>query len=302
LRVVVALGGNALLQRGETMTTEHQRNNVQSAVQAIAQVIAAGHQVVVTHGNGPQVGLMALQNAAYKQELSSPLDVLGAETEGMIGYIIEQALGNALSGHRDIAVLLTQIEVDAADPSFKVPTKPIGPQYLKKDADDLAALRGWTMTLDGNLYRRVVASPAPLRILEAGVIRLLVEHDVIVICAGGGGIPVIRKADDSLVGIEAVIDKDHASRLLATALHAEVLLMLTDVDGVYLDWGTPKARRLIHASRDDLAGHSFASGSMAPKVSAACDFLAAGGNFAAIGRPEDALAILEKRAGTIISA
>lgn len=302
MRVVIALGGNALLKRGETMTAEHQRQNVKAAAGAIAKVIEAGHQVIITHGNGPQVGLMVLQNAAYNQELSSPLDVLGAETEGMIGYILEQELGNLLSPEQDIAVLLTQIEVDAADPAFKTPTKPIGPQYSKKDSDDLAAKRGWTMMLDGELYRHVVASPKPLRILEANVIRMLVDHEVIVICAGGGGIPVIRLADDSFVGIEAVIDKDHASRLLANALNADALLMLTDVDGIYVDWGTPQSKRLDHATPEELAAHSFATGSMAPKVQAASDFVKGGGVFAAIGRPEDALAILEKRAGTIIAA
>jgi len=301
MRVVIALGGNALLKRGETMTTEHQRENVKSAVAAIAKVIEAGHEVIVTHGDGPQIGLLALQETAYDQALASPLDVLGAKAEGMIGYIIEQELDNLLAAEHDIAVLLTQIEVDPEDPAFKTPTKPIGPQYTKQAADLIAAAKGWSMIADGNSFRRVVASPAPVRILESAVIELLVGHGVIVICAGGGGIPVIRKDDDSFVGVEAVIDKDHASRLLANSLHADALLMLTDTDGVYLDWGTPQAKRLELTSPRELAVYTFAEGSMAPKIKAACDFLSGGGKFAGIGRPEDALAITERRAGTIIA-
>ncbi len=300
MRIVIALGGNALLKRGETMTTEHQRQNVKAAARAIADVIEGGHEVIVTHGDGPQIGLLALQEGAYDTELASPLDVLGAKTDGMIGYIIEQELGNLLAPEQEIAVLLTQIEVDPQDPAFKRPTKPIGPQYTRPDADTFAAAKGWTMMADGTSYRRVVASPAPLRILEAGVIELLVWHGVIVICAGGGGIPVMRKDDDSLVGVEAVIDKDHASRLLANSLRAQALLMLTDADGVYLNWGSAQAKRLEHTTPTELAAHSFAEGSMGPKIKAACDFLAGGGEFVGIGRPADALAMIEKRSGTII--
>jgi carbamate kinase len=302
MRVVIALGGNALLRRAEAMTAENQRRNVKLAATSIAQVIAAGHEVVVTHGNGPQVGLMALQDFAYDRDLASPLDVLGAESEGMIGYIIEQELGNLLPEQQDIAVLLTQIEVDPEDPAFVMPAKPIGPQYSQKEAGELISSRGWAMISDGAHFRRAVPSPSPLRILEAGVIGLLVEHDVIVICAGGGGIPVVRRKDDSFAGIEAVIDKDHASRLLANDLHADALLMLTDVDGVYLGWGTAQSKRLQRAMPDELAAYSFAAGSMAPKVKAARDFVIEGGDFAAIGRIEDALAMLDRRAGTIIEA
>lgn len=302
MRVVIALGGNALLRRGEAMTAENQRHNVKLAATAIAQVIDSGHEVVITHGNGPQVGLMALQDLAYNRDLASPLDVLGAESEGMIGYIIEQELGNLLPDERDIAVLLTQIEVDPADTAFRMPTKPIGLQYSRKEADELISSRGWAMIQDGTHFRRAVPSPAPQRVLEAGVIRLLAEHDVIVVCAGGGGIPVVRKKDGSFAGIEAVIDKDHASRLLANDLHAHALLLLTDIDGVYLGWGTAQSKRLARVALGELTSYSFAEGSMAPKVRAACDFVAAGGNFAAIGRLEDALALLNRRAGTIIEA
>jgi carbamate kinase len=302
MRVVIALGGNALLRRGEAMTAANQRHNIKLAATAIAQVIVAGHEVVVTHGNGPQVGLMALQDMAYEHDLASPLDVLGAESEGMIGYVIEQELGNMLPDEADIAVLLTQIEVDPADPAFRTPTKPIGPQYSRKEADELTSSRGWAMIPDGAHFRRAVPSPAPRRILETGVVRLLVEHDVTVICAGGGGIPVVRRGDGSYAGLEAVIDKDHASRLLANELHAQALLLLTDIDGVYLGWGTAQQRRLQRVTPGELATYSFAEGSMAPKVKAAIDFVTAGGDFAAIGRLEDALAMLDHRAGTIIEA
>jgi carbamate kinase len=302
MRVVIALGGNALLRRGEAMTAENQRHNIKLAATAIAQVIAAGHEVVVTHGNGPQVGLMALQDLAYDRDLASPLDVLGAESEGMIGYVIEQELGNMLPDEADIAVLLTQIEVDLADPAFRMPTKPIGPQYSRKEANELTSQRGWAMIPDGAHFRRAVPSPAPRRILETGVVRLLVEHGVTVICAGGGGIPVVRRKDGSYAGLEAVIDKDHASRLLANNLGAQALLLLTDIDGVYLGWGTAQRRRLQQVTPGELAAYSFAAGSMAPKVMAAVDFVTAGGDFAVIGRLEDALAMLDHRAGTVIEA
>jgi carbamate kinase len=302
MRVVIALGGNALIRRGEQMTSENQRHNVKRAAAAIAQVIEAGHEVIVTHGNGPQVGLMALQDEAYDKALASPLDVLGAETVGMIGYMIEQELGNVLPDRSEIAVLLTQIEVDPADPAFQKPTKPIGPIYSKKEAEKLSAARGWTIMPDGSHFRRVVPSPQPKRILEAGVIRLLVEHHVTVICVGGGGVPVIRGKDGHYSGIEAIIDKDHASRLLGNDLHANALLMLTDIDGVYLGWGTAQRKRLQQVTPAELKGYAFASGSMGPKVQAAADFVSAGGDFAGIGRLEDALDILNHRAGTIVEA
>jgi carbamate kinase len=302
MRVVIALGGNALIRRGEQMTSENQRHNVKRAAAAIAQVIKAGHEAIITHGNGPQVGLMALQDEAYDKALASPLDVLGAETVGMIGYMIEQELGNVLQDKREIAVLLTQIEVDPADPAFLIPTKPIGPVYSKKEAEALAASRGWAVVPDGSHFRRAVPSPQPKRILEAGVVRLLVEHHVIVICLGGGGVPVIRGKDGNYTGVEAIIDKDHASRLLANDLHANALLMLTDIDGVYLGWGTAQRKRLQQATPAELRSYDFASGSMGPKVQAAADFVSAGGDFAGIGRLEDALEILNHHAGTIIEA
>lgn len=299
--VVVALGGNALLRRGEPLTAENQRANVRRAAAAIAAVIAAGHRVVICHGNGPQVGLLALQGAAYKPDEAFPLDVLGAETEGMIGYLIEQELENALAGGPRVATLLTQVEVDPRDPAFRNPTKPVGPVYDKAQAERLAETRGWSIAPDGDKYRRVVPSPLPRHIPDLAVIRLLVDQNVIVICAGGGGIPVVRRDDGSLIGIEAVIDKDRAGGLLAQGLGADALLMLTDVEAVFLDWGTPDQRPLRRASPEDLRRRDFAAGSMGPKVEAACDFVEATGGVAGIGALDQALAILEGRAGTLVS-
>jgi carbamate kinase len=302
MHVVIALGGNAILKRGELLTAGNQRQNIRRAAIAIGRVKEAGHEVIITHGNGPQVGLMALQDAAYDQALASPFDVLGAETEGMIGYLIEQELGNVMPGKNQVATLLTQVEVDATDPAFRNPTKQIGPVYGRKDAAALIARYGWVMVPDGSHFRRAVPSPQPKRILEIGVIRLLIEHDVTVICTGGGGIPVIRRKDNSYIGIEAVIDKDHASGLLAREIKADALLMLTDVDGVYLGWGTAQQRRLKIVKPDELNSYSFAAGSMGPKVQAAIDFVSGGGGMAGIGKLKDALEILEQRAGTIIKA
>ncbi|MGB9140653.1 MAG: carbamate kinase [Aestuariivirga sp.] len=300
MRLVIALGGNAILKRGEPQTAENQRHNVKRAAEAIGQVIAAGHEVIVTHGNGPQVGLMALQDMAYDQSVASPLDMLGAETEGMIGYLIEQELGNAISPQMEVATLLTQVEVDAADPAFQTPSKQIGPIYDSHEASEMAAKHGWAMVPDGSHFRRAVPSPQPKRILEIGIIRLLIEHGVTVICTGGGGIPVVRKNDGSYIGIEAVIDKDHASGLLARQIGADALLMLTDVDGVYLGRGPAQQRRLGAVKPAELLTYSFPAGSMGPKVQAAIDFVSGGGRMAGIGKLEDALAILEKRAGTLI--
>jgi len=297
----VALGGNALLRRGEPLTADNQRQNIRIAAEALAP-IAREHELVITHGNGPQVGLLALQGAAYKSEESYPLDILDAETEGMIGYLIEQELSNLLPPDSCCATLLTQIEVDPKDPAFKQPTKPIGPVYGKVEAQRLAKERGWSIAPDGAAYRRVVPSPQPKRICELGVIEQLVSQGVTVICAGGGGIPVVHREDGSLVGIEAVIDKDRASALLARELKADVLLMLTDVDAVYRDWGTKAAKAIQRISPWALARLSFAAGSMAPKVEAACDFVERTGRIAGIGQLKDAGAILKGKAGTVINS
>ncbi len=301
MRVVAALGGNALLRRGQPMTAENQRANVAVAARALAP-IALAHDLILTHGNGPQVGLLALQNNAYRPDETYPLDILDAETEGMIGYLLEQELGNLLPLDRHLATLLTQIRVDPHDPAFANPTKPIGPIYSRETADRLAAEKGWRMAPDGTSFRRVVPSPQPLEIVELGVIESLVRAGVLVVCAGGGGIPVAEQPDGSFAGVEAVIDKDFAGALLATALHADAFLMLTDVDAVYADWGTPSSWPILRASPDAMAERAFASGSMGPKVEAACRFVRSGGGFAAIGSLADAGAMLRGEAGTIVSA
>jgi carbamate kinase len=299
MRVVAALGGNALLRRGEPLTAENQRANIRVAARALLP-IALEHDLVLTHGNGPQVGLLALQNAAYHPDELYPLDILDAETEGMIGYLLEQELGNLLPHRRPLATILTRIEVDAADPAFAHPTKPIGPVYARDDADRLAAEKGWSIAPDGIHWRRVVPSPQPQRIVELDVIELLVGVGVLVVCAGGGGIPVVSDANGHLEGVEAVIDKDFAGALLATSLGADAFLMLTDVDAVYDDFGGPGARAIRHATPDELAARSFAAGSMGPKVEAACRFVRAGGGFAAIGALADAGAMLRGETGTIV--
>lgn len=301
MRVVAALGGNALLRRGQPMTAENQRANVAVAARALLP-IALEHDLVLTHGNGPQVGLLALQNAAYRPDEPYPLDILDAETEGMIGYLLQQELGNLLPPGRPLATLLTRIEVDPADPAFARPTKPIGPVYGRAEAERLAAERGWAIAPDGGSWRRVVPSPDPLRILELAVIELLVRERVLVVCAGGGGIPVTTGSDGTVRGVEAVIDKDYAGSLLATSLHADAFLMLTDVDAVYADWGTPRAWPIRRASPDALAALGFASGSMGPKVEAACRFVRGNGGVAVIGSLGDAAALLRGEAGTTVTA
>lgn len=298
--VVVALGGNALLRRGEPLTAENQHRNVRIAAEALAP-IALEHDLVISHGNGPQVGLLALQGAAYKPDEAYPLDILDAETEGMIGYMIEQELGNLLPGERRCATLLTQIEVDPQDPAFKDPTKPIGPVYSEEDALRLAGERGWTIAPDGEFYRRVVPSPRPKSIFELGVIELLISQGIIVICAGGGGIPTVRLEEGRLIGVEAVIDKDLASSLLARELKADAFIMLTDVDAIWKEWGEPHAKAIRRISPENLRGIPFAAGSMRPKVEAAIEFVEATGGIAGIGRMEDAEAVLRGEAGTVIA-
>ena len=298
--IVIALGGNAMLHRGQALTAGNQRENVRIAAGALAP-LAREHQLVITHGNGPQVGLLALQDSAYKQDVHYPLDILDAETEGMIGYLVEQEMNNLLPvGHR-CATLLTQIEVDPHDPAFRHPTKPIGPVYDEVEARRIAEARGWNIAADGQSFRRVVPSPRPQRILELGVIRLLVENHVIVICAGGGGIPVVRREEGHLVGVEAVIDKDSASSLLARELGAEAFIMLTDVEAVYQDWGGADARAIRRISTQALRQLSFAAGSMAPKIEAACEYVEQSGGFVGIGQLKDAQAILTGGAGTVIT-
>lgn len=295
--VVAALGGNALLQRGQPMTAENQRKNALVAARALADVLRAGHRLVITHGNGPQVGLLALQNPA---EDGYPLDVLGAETAGMIGYLIEQELENVLDHDRPVATLLTQVVVDRNDPAFGDPTKFVGPVYDHEQAQAIASANGWHIAQDGAKWRRVVASPAPMEIPDTRVIQLLLDAGVVVICTGGGGIPVIRQHDGSLIGIEAVVDKDASSALLARSLGADVLLLLTDVDGVYRDFGSDTAMKRPWLSPKDALRFDAPAGSMAPKLEAAAAFTSAGG-LAGIGRLQDAIEIMNGNAGTQVS-
>jgi carbamate kinase len=299
MRIVVALGGNALLKRGEPMTHDVQRANIRVAAKAIAPV-AQQHQVVLAHGNGPQVGLLALQASAYKEVEAYPLDVLGAQTEGMIGYMIEQELGNLLPFEVPFATILTMVEVDPADPAFQNPTKFVGPVYEKEEADRLKAEKGWAFKMDGTKWRRVVPSPLPKRIFEIRPVKWLLEKGTLVICAGGGGIPTMYEAGKqrTLAGIEAVIDKDLASELLARELEADLFVIATDVDGVYLDWGKPEQRRLGKITIQELRAHPFPAGSMGPKVAAAIQFVEKTGKRAAIGSLQDIEKIVAGEAGT----
>jgi carbamate kinase len=302
VRILVALGGNALLKRGEPMTADVQRANVRTAATALAP-LASRHELVLTHGNGPQVGLLALQAAAYTEVEPYPLDVLGAQTEGMIGYQIEQELGNLLPAEVPFATILTMIEVDASDPAFANPTKFVGPIYDDAPAEALAKEKGWTFKRDGEHLRRVVPSPSPRRIFEIRPIRWLLEHGTVVICAGGGGIPTayVSGRERTLGGVEAVIDKDFASELLAREVDADLFVMATDVDGVYDGWGTADQRRLERVTPDELRRRDFAAGSMGPKGEAAVRFVEATGRRAAIGSLVDIDALIEGRAGTTVA-
>jgi carbamate kinase len=303
VRVVVALGGNALLRRGQPMTPENQRANVQLACDHLAPV-ASRHELVISHGNGPQIGLLALEQAAYEEAAGSPLDVLGAETQGMIGYLIEQELGNRLPFEKPLAALLTMIEVDPADAAFGDPSKPIGPLYDSDQAEKLAAERGWAFRPDGDSMRRVVPSPAPKQIFEHRPIRWLLDQGCVVICAGGGGIPTVYRAGQQLVGVEAVIDKDHASGLLARDIGADILVMATDAPGAFIGFGTPQQRLVRRAHPDVLLAQyasEFAPGSMLPKIIAAGDFARASGRPAVIGALADIDEMVTAAAGTVIS-
>jgi carbamate kinase len=302
LRIVIALGGNALLRRSEPMTADAQRRNVRMAAEAIAP-LASDHQLLLAHGNGPQVGLLALQAAAYTACEPYPLDVLGAETQGMIGYMLEQELGNLLPYDKPFGTILTMVEVDPDDQAFQDPTKFVGPLYAEAEADRVAAEKGWVFKRDGDSWRRVVASPRPRHIFEIRPIKWLLEHETVVICAGGGGIPTAYLPDsETLVGVDAVVDKDLACELLAREVEADLFVMATDVDGVYVDWGTPGRRRLERVTPDDLDSTEFAAGSMGPKIDAAVRFVRKTGMRAAIGSLADIGAIVAGTAGTSVVA
>jgi len=300
MRVVVALGGNALLQRGQALSAENQRQNIRVAAGQLAE-IHEHHELVIAHGNGPQVGLAALMDAAYTDVDPYPLDVLGAKTIGMIGYIIEQELGNIIPFEDHIITVLTQIVVDPADPAFQNPTKPVGPVYDKAEAEKLQREKAWAMAPDGEYFRKVVPSPLPQRIIEIDTIRMLVDNGVVVICAGGGGIPVAYDDERKLFGVEAVIDKDLASGLLAKGLDAEMFVMLTDVPNVYVDFGTENQRSIRAAHPDAIEALDFAAGSMGPKVIGACQYVRETGFKSAIGQLSDLAAIMSGEAGTLIS-
>ncbi|RKE37920.1 carbamate kinase [Paraburkholderia sp. BL23I1N1] len=298
MRILIALGGNALLRRGEPMTMSHQIANIRRAAQQIAR-LADGNQLVIAHGNGPQVGLLALQAAAAGASGAAPLDVLDAESEGMIGYLLEQELANALPPQRQVATLLTRVEVDAGDPAFIHPTKPIGPIYTEAEAERLVISNSWSVARDGDGFRRVVASPKPQRIVALQPIHWLLDHDAVVIAAGGGGIPVTVAADGrTRCGVEAVIDKDLCSALLAADIDADLLLIATDVDAVYADWHTPCERVLSEVSVAGLRSMSFPAGSMGPKVEAACEFVLRTGRPAVIGSLDRIEAMASGTAGT----
>ena len=296
---VIALGGNALLPRGAPATSANQMHAARGAA-AVLEPISKANRVVVTHGNGPQVGLLSLKEDAFGAEDPYPLDVLDAETEGQIGYVIELALDNAID-HQDTVAVLTRVLVDGSDPAFEDPTKFIGPVYEEARARELANQHGWTIKPDGDHWRRVVASPEPKEIIQLGAIRRLVDGGFLVVCVGGGGVPVIEIAAGH-EGVEAVVDKDLASALLAEGLGADVLVLATDVDAVYTEWGTPAQRALGRVTPAALRELDFAAGSMGPKVEAVCRFAELTGGRAAIGRLEDLSGLTAGSAGTQVEA
>jgi carbamate kinase len=300
MRIVAALGGNALLQRGQRPDADVQEANVRRAIAALAP-LADEHELVITHGNGPQVGVLALQSASDPRLTSPyPFDVLGAQTQGMIGYWLLQALQNEIP-RQPVAAIINQTLVEANDPAFDNPTKFVGETYDEQTARKLATERGWQIRQDGESWRRVVGSPRPQRIVETRLIRLLLESGAIVICAGGGGVPVVRDEVGELRGVEAVVDKDLASSVLAEALDADVLMVLTDVPAVMKDFGTPDQAPIHRETPPGLRAVTYAAGSMGPKVEAACRFVEVTGGMAAIGNLDEAAAILDGKSGTIVT-
>ncbi|GGN65550.1 carbamate kinase [Actinoplanes lobatus] len=300
MRIVIAIGGNALLQRGQKPDAAIQQENARRAVEALAP-LAARHELVITHGNGPQVGMLALESANDPElERPYPLDVLGAQTQGMIGYWLLQGLQNALPG-RQVAAIVNQTLVSAADPAFASPTKFVGQVYDEATARRLAAVRGWDVKPDGPHWRRVVPSPAPERIVETRIIRQLLSAGTVVVCAGGGGVPVVRNEAGRLEGVEAVVDKDLATAVLAESLEADALLLLTDVPAVYCGFGTSQAEVVSRATPAALRREEFPAGSMGPKVEAVCRFVELTGDLAAIGALDEAEQILAGKAGTVVT-
>ncbi|MBN2734476.1 MAG: carbamate kinase [Methanomicrobiaceae archaeon] len=303
MRIVVALGGNAILRRKEPLSVENQRRNIRVAAKSLAP-LAERHELILSHGNGPQVGLLALQSSCYNEKEAYPLDVLGAESEGMIGYMIEQELGNLLPPETPIATILTMVEVSPDDPAFKNPSKFIGPVYSDKEAERISKEKGWTFKKDGSYLRRVVPSPKPLRIFEIRPVKWLIEKGTVVICTGGGGIPTVFEdsAEKTLKGTEAVIDKDLAAGLLAVQTGADLFVMATDVKGVYQNYGENNAGLISRTTPEELKNHVFPEGSMGPKIEAACRFVEITKKRCAIGSLEDIEAIVNGTAGTSIIA
>lgn len=299
MRIVIALGGNALLKRGEPMHYEVQLANVRMACQQIAKVLP-GNELIITHGNGPQVGLIALQQNAYTDVPMYPLDAIGAESVGMIGYMIARELTNVVPRSITVTNVLTQTEIDPNDPAFKQPTKPIGPIYTKEEAERLSQTNGWTMASDNDKFRRVVASPNPQRILGLSALKTLIENGHLVVCCGGGGVPVYFDQKGQLIGAEAVIDKDLASSLLAISVNADLFVIATDVDGVYTDWGKPSQSLIRQIDAISLRKLTFARGSMAPKVEATCRFVEKTGKAAIIGALDQIEKIIDGKSGTLV--
>lgn len=295
--IVIAIGGNALLKRGETLSADTLRLNCEKAAKSLAPILEK-HQVVIVHGNGPQVGLLALQAQAYKEVPPYPFDILDAESQGMIGYALQQALHNACKSKKNIVTLLTQVLVAKDDVAFQEPVKPIGPYYKKNVADKLAAEMNWQFVeLDGQ-FRRVIASPSPLEIIELSSIKQLLDDSNIVIAGGGGGIPCYQDEEENLIGLEAVVDKDMTACRLALDLNADCFVILTDVDGVYDSWGSDDAKLIREFSAIDFSKDDFVAGSMQPKLAAACQFVQAVKRPSFIGQLEKLHDILEGRSGT----
>lgn len=299
MRIVIALGGNALLKRGEPMHYEVQRANVRMACQQIAKVLP-GNELIITHGNGPQVGLIALQQNAYTDVPMYPLDAIGAESVGMIGYMIARELTNVVPRSTTVTNVLTQTEIDPNDLAFKHPTKPIGPIYTKEEAERLSQTNDWTMASDNDKFRRVVASPNPQRILGLSTLKTLIENGHLVVCCGGGGVPVYFDQKGQLIGAEAVIDKDLASSLLAISVNADLFVIATDVDGVYTDWGKPSQSLIRQIDAISLRKLTFARGSMAPKIEAACRFVGKTGKTAIIGALDQIEKVIDGKSGTLV--
>ncbi len=300
MRVIVALGGNALLRRGQGMDADAQLDNARAVVRTLAD-LAREHELIITHGNGPQVGMLALQSAADPALTRPyPFDTLGAQTQGMIGYWMLQALQNALPG-RPVLAMVTQTLVSAVDPAFGDPAKFVGQVYEREEAESLAREYGWTVKPDGRHWRRVVPSPMPQRVVETRLIRKMVREGVVVVCAGGGGIPVVRDEQGRLAGVEAVIDKDHTASMLAEALDCDAFVILTDMPRVMRDFGTPRQSEIAHTTPYELRAMDFPAGSMGPKVEAVCRFVETTGDMAAIGRLDEIERILAGQAGTIVT-